>query len=56
MQKISTMKLLILNGPNLNMVGHRAGNIYGNTTFDEFIPQLKSRFPQVEMEMWRISR
>ena len=47
------MKLLILNGPNLNMVGHRAGNIYGNTTFDEFMPQLKSRFPQVEMELYQ---
>jgi 3-dehydroquinate dehydratase-2 len=47
------MKLLIVNGPNLNMVGHRAGNIYGTTTFDEFLPKLKQKFPQVEIELFQ---
>jgi 3-dehydroquinate dehydratase-2 len=47
------MKLLILNGPNLNMVGRRAGNIYGDTTFEQFLPQLKNRFPQVEIELYQ---
>lgn len=47
------MKLLIINGPNLNMVGRRAGSFYGNTTFEEFMPKLKQKFPQVEFELFQ---
>ena len=47
------MKLLILNGPNLNMVGRRAGNIYGNRSFEQFLPQLREQFPEVEIELYQ---
>ena len=42
------MKILILNGPNLNLLGKREPNIYGNLSFDEYLPQLRERFPQHE--------
>ncbi len=43
------MKILILNGPNLNLIGKREPEIYGNVSFEEFIPQLRSRYPQHEI-------
>ena len=43
------MKILILNGPNLNLIGKREPEIYGNVSFDDYIPQLRLRFPQHEI-------
>lgn len=37
-------KILILNGPNLNLQGKRDVNIYGSTTFEEYIAQLSARY------------
>lgn len=38
------MKLLILNGPNLNLLGKREPEIYGDQTFEDFFEELRSRF------------
>lgn len=43
------MKILILNGPNLNLIGKREPEIYGNVSFEDYIPQLRLRFPQHEI-------
>lgn len=43
------MKLIIINGPNLNLLGRRETNIYGSLTFEAFFEQLKQRYPQVEL-------
>lgn len=39
------MKLLILNGPNLNLQGRRDREVYGAESFEEFIPRLRSHYP-----------
>ena len=43
------MKILILNGPNLNLLGKREPEIYGNVSFEAFLHQLRDRFPQHEL-------
>ena len=42
------MKIAILNGPNLNLLGSREQAIYGNTNFETFYAQLQQDFPTVE--------
>lgn len=44
------MKLLILNGANLNLQGTRDRAVYGSETFDEFIPRLRAAYPEVEID------
>lgn len=44
------MKLLILNGPNLNLLGKREPTIYGNTSFEEYFEVLKSKHGNISME------
>ena len=40
------MKLLILNGPNLNLQGKRDQSVYGAESFEEFIPRLRALYPE----------
>ena len=42
-------KILILNGPNLNLLGSREPEIYGHLPFDDYLPTLRSAFPEVEL-------
>lgn len=43
------MKLMIINGPNLNLLGKREPDIYGGTSFTDFFEQLKKSFPDHEL-------
>ena len=43
------MKILILNGPNLNLQGRRDTNIYGTQGFDELLDELRAAYPAVEL-------
>ena len=43
------MDLLILNGPNLNLLGRREPGIYGNRSFDDFFPELEAAFPDLTL-------
>ena len=43
------MKILIINGPNLNLLGQREKSIYGERTFESYFDELQKKFPQVEL-------
>ncbi len=47
------MKILILNGPNLNLLGKREPEIYGHLSFEEYLVQLRERFPQHEIAFFQ---
>jgi 3-dehydroquinate dehydratase II len=41
------MKIAIINGPNLNLLGKRETDIYGNLSFDLFLDKLKGKYPHI---------
>lgn len=43
------MKIAIINGPNLNLLGKREPEVYGKISFEQYFEQLKAAFPQVEL-------
>ena len=47
------MKIQIINGPNLNLLGKREPEVYGSTTFEDYFKELKSLFPSVELEYFQ---
>lgn len=47
------MQLLIINGPNLNLLGKREPNIYGATSFEEYLATLKKNFPTIKLSYFQ---
>ena len=47
------MKIAIINGPNLNLLGKREPGIYGNVSFDEFLASLKKKYADVEINYFQ---
>ncbi|TAH39220.1 MAG: type II 3-dehydroquinate dehydratase [Bacteroidetes bacterium] len=47
------MKLLIINGPNLNLLGMREPGVYGAESFDSYLIRLRQSFPQVEFAFFQ---
>jgi len=47
------MKIAIINGPNLNLLGKRETDIYGNMSFENYFEQLRSLFPSVEFHYYQ---
>ncbi|WP_298238197.1 type II 3-dehydroquinate dehydratase [uncultured Algibacter sp.] len=46
-------KLIIINGPNLNLLGKREPNIYGSLTFTEFLEEIKGKYNNVEIDYFQ---
>lgn len=47
------MKITIINGPNLNLLGKREPDIYGTRTFEDYFEELKNKFPAIELEYFQ---
>ena len=47
------MKIAIINGPNLNLLGTREVDVYGNQTFDKYLETLKQQFPAIELSYFQ---
>lgn len=47
------MKIAIINGPNLNLLGKRETDIYGNMPFEKYLDELKSIFPKVDFHYYQ---
>lgn len=47
------MKLLIINGPNLNLLGKRETDVYGTETFESYFEKLKVQFPTIDLSYYQ---
>ena len=46
-------KIIIINGPNLNLLGQRETDIYGNKSFEDFFNDLKNKFTSVKIDYYQ---
>jgi len=47
------MKIVIINGPNLNLLGKREPEVYGDTTFEMYFEELKAKYKEAELEYFQ---
>ncbi len=47
------MRIQIINGPNLNLLGVREPGIYGSNSFESYLPQLRSLFPDMQIDYYQ---
>lgn len=52
-QKPIKMKIIIINGPNLNLLGQREPGIYGSEAFAPYLESLRSKYPQAKLEYYQ---
>lgn len=46
-------KIIIINGPNLNLLGIRETSIYGNQSFDDYLNELKTSYPSTKIDFYQ---
>lgn len=47
------MRIIIINGPNLNLLGKRQKDIYGDISFEDYLQTLRDEFPDIELEYFQ---
>lgn len=47
------MKIQIINGPNLNLLGKREPGIYGSSSFEDYLPKLKAQFSIIDIDYFQ---
>lgn len=53
LHKKNRMKIIIINGPNLNLLGKREPEVYGSQTFEDYFEILKDKFPKIEIHYFQ---
>lgn len=46
-------RIIIINGPNLNLLGKREPDVYGNRSFDDFLVELRSKFSSITIDYYQ---
>jgi len=47
------MKIIIINGPNLNLLGKREPEVYGNASFEDYFNNLQEKYPNIELNYFQ---
>ena len=47
------IKIIVINGPNLNLLGKREPEVYGNQSFEDYFQVLQKKFPQLELHFFQ---
>lgn len=47
------MRIQIINGPNINLLGKREPTIYGSVTFEDYLKELRSKYPEIEIDYFQ---
>ncbi|MBR2034863.1 MAG: type II 3-dehydroquinate dehydratase [Prevotella sp.] len=47
------MKIQIINGPNLNLLGKREPGIYGSSSFGDYLEELKAKYPELDIDYYQ---
>lgn len=50
------MKIQIINGPNLNLLGKREPGIYGNQAFEDYLAELRAAYPQIVIDYFQSNK
>jgi 3-dehydroquinate dehydratase-2 len=53
LKNLSKMKIQIINGPNLNLLGTREPNVYGSSSFNDYLSELKALFPTIQIDYFQ---
>ena len=47
------MKIQIINGPNLNLLGRREPGVYGSTSFEDYLKELRGQYPDIQLDYYQ---
>lgn len=47
------MRLIIINGPNLNLLGRREPGVYGSRSFDDYLQELRNHYPTLQIDYFQ---
>lgn len=50
---MGNLKIAILNGPNLNLLGKREPDVYGNQSFEDYLTSLRNKYPNVDIHYYQ---